>query len=416
MNMTPELTREKGQTIHANGHSTVRRPLDSRLSERIHRVAPSAIRRFFDIAATMENVISLGIGEPNFVTPAPILQAGLESIRQGDTAYTSNAGVLELRESVAEMLHRRYGGPVYDGEKEVLITVGVSEAMYLAMQAILDPGDEVIVPQPCFVSYTADVILAGGTVVDVPTYAANDFVVTPEQIEAAITPRTKALLIGYPCNPTGAVMNRQELTAIARVVEQHDLLVISDEIYDRLVYSNHEHVMFASLPGMAERTIHLGGMSKDYAMTGWRIGYAAGPADLLGAMRKIHQYLIMSAPTAGQAAALVAFTDPAAELAVQEMVASYDARRRLIVNGLNEIGLDCFEPKGAFYAFPSVRRTGMDEHEFAEKLLLEEQVAVIPGSAFGKGGEGHVRCAYAASQENIEIALERMQRFMRRHG
>ena len=344
------------------------------------------------------------------------MQAGLESIRQGDTAYTSNAGVLELRESVAEMLHRRYGGPVYDGEKEVLITVGVSEAMYLAMQAILDPGDEVIVPQPCFVSYTADVILAGGTVVDVPTYAANDFVVTPEQIEAAITPRTKALLIGYPCNPTGAVMNRQELTAIARVVEQHDLLVISDEIYDRLVYSNHEHVMFASLPGMAERTIHLGGMSKDYAMTGWRIGYAAGPADLLGAMRKIHQYLIMSAPTAGQAAALVAFTDPAAELAVQEMVASYDARRRLIVNGLNEIGLDCFEPKGAFYAFPSVRRTGMDEHEFAEKLLLEEQVAVIPGSAFGKGGEGHVRCAYAASQENIEIALERMQRFMRRHG
>jgi aminotransferase len=416
MNMTPVLTREKGQSIPTNGHSTLRRPHNSRLSERIHRVAPSAIRRFFDIAATMENVISLGIGEPNFVTPAPILQAGLESIRQGDTAYTSNAGVLELRASVAEMLHRRYGGPIYDSEQEVLITVGVSEAMYLAMQAILDPGDEVIVPQPCFVSYTADVILAGGTVVDVPTYAANDFVVTPEQIEAAITPRTKALLIGYPCNPTGAVMNRQELMAIAKVVEKHDLLVISDEIYDRLVYGSHEHVMFASLPGMAERTIHLGGMSKDYAMTGWRIGYAAGPADLLGAMRKIHQYLIMSAPTAGQAAALAAFTDPVAELAVQEMVASYDTRRRLIVNGLNEIGLDCFEPKGAFYAFPSVRRTGMDEYEFAEKLLLEEQVAVIPGSAFGKGGEGHVRCAYAASQDNIEVALERMQRFMRRHG
>ena len=416
MTSTPVLTREISKTIPTNGHSTLRRPLNSRLSERIHRVAPSAIRRFFDIAATMENVISLGIGEPNFVTPAPILQAGLESIRQGDTAYTSNAGVLELRQSVGEMLHRRYGGPVYDPEQEVLITVGVSEAMYLAMQAILDPGDEVIVPQPCFVSYTADVILAGGTVVDVPTYASNDFVLTPEQIEAVITPRTKALLIGYPCNPTGAVMNRQELLAIAQVVEKHDLLVISDEIYDRLVYGDHEHVMFASLPGMAERTIHLGGMSKDYAMTGWRIGYAAGPADLLGAMRKIHQYLIMSAPTAGQAAALAALTDPVAELAVQEMVASYDSRRRLIVDGCNAIGLDCFEPKGAFYAFPSVKRTGMNEHEFAERLLLEEQVAVIPGSAFGRGGEGHVRAAYAGSYENIEIALERMHRFMRRHG
>jgi len=410
------MTREASTLLHTNGHSTLRRSLHSRLSKRIHRVAPSAIRRFFDIAATMSDVISLGIGEPNFVTPTPILQAGLESIRQGDTSYTSNAGVLDLRIAVSKMLHRRYDGPAYDPEKEVLITVGVSEAMYLAMQAILDPGDEVIVPQPCFVSYTADVILAGGVVVDVPTYATNDFVLTPEQIEAAITPRTKALLIGYPSNPTGAVMNRQELMAIAQVVEKHDLLVISDEIYDRLVYADHEHVMFASLPGMAERTIHLGGMSKDYAMTGWRIGYATGLEDLLGAMRKIHQYLIMSAPTAGQAAALNALTDPSAELAVQEMVASYDVRRRLIVDGLNSVGLDCFEPKGAFYAFPSVKRTGMDEYEFAERLLREEQVAVIPGSAFGRGGEGHVRCAYAAIQENIEIALERMYRFMQRHG
>jgi aminotransferase len=345
-----------------------------------------------------------------------VLNAGLESIRQGQTAYTSNAGMIELRQAVAEMLARRYHGPTYDPEREVLITVGVSEAMYIAMQAILDPGDEVIVPQPCFVSYTADVILADGAVVDVPTYAHNNFVLTPEAIEAVITPHTKALLIGYPCNPTGAVMNHEELMAIARVVEKHDLLVISDEIYDRLIYGDHQHVMFASLPGMAERTIHLGGMSKDYAMTGWRIGYAAGPADLLGAMRKIHQYLIMSAPTAGQAAALAALIEPNAELAVQEMVASYDARRRTIVKGLNEIGLDCFEPKGAFYAFPSIVRTGMGEHEFAERLLMEEKVAVIPGSAFGKGGEGHIRCAYAASMENIETALERMYRFMRRHG
>lgn len=416
----PSVSTQNGQhtpkTINTNGHSTLRRPLGERLSQRICQVPPSAIRRFFDIAATMDDVISLGIGEPNFVTPRPILEAGLQSMHRGETAYTSNAGTIELRTAISDMLQRRYNGPAYDPEKEVLVTVGVSEAMYLAMQAILDPGDEVIVPQPCFVSYTADVILAGGVVVDVPTYAANDFVLTPEQIEGAITPRTKALLIGYPCNPTGAVMNREELLAIAQVVEKHDLLVISDEIYDRLVYGDHRHVMFASLPGMAERTIHLGGMSKDYAMTGWRIGYAAGPADLLGAMRKIHQYLIMSAPTAGQAAALTALLDPRAEEAVQEMVASYDERRRLIVSGLNEIGLDCFEPKGAFYAFPSVRRTGMDEHEFAERLLLEEKVAVIPGSGFGRGGEGHVRCAYAASKENIEQALERMYRFMRRHG
>jgi aminotransferase len=410
------LTPDRPQPIPANGHSTLRRSLTSRLSERVVAVPPSAIRRFFDIAATMDDVISLGIGEPNFVTPPPMIVAGMESIRQGNTAYTSNAGMIELREAVASMLSRRYNGPAYDPETEVLITVGVSEAMYIAMQAILDPGDEVIVPQPCFVSYTADVILAGGTVVDVPTYASNNFVLTPEQIEAVITPRTKALLIGYPCNPTGAVMNREEMLAIAEVALRHDLIVISDEIYDRLVYGDHQHVMFASLPGMAERTIHLGGMSKDYAMTGWRIGYAAGPADLLGAMRKIHQYLIMSAPTAGQAAALAALTDPTAEDAVREMVNSYDLRRRTIVNGLNSMGLDCFEPKGAFYAFPSVRRTGMDEHEFAERLLMEERVAVIPGSGFGKGGEGHVRCAYAGSLENIEIALERMHRFMQRYG
>ncbi|MBI1298056.1 aminotransferase class I/II-fold pyridoxal phosphate-dependent enzyme [bacterium] len=412
----PVLGEQVRRPIPANGNSTLRRSLESRLSERVVAVPPSAIRRFFDIAATMDDVISLGIGEPNFVTPPPMINAGMESIRQGNTAYTSNAGMIELREAVAEMLARRYNGPAYDPEKEVLITVGVSEAMYLAMQAILDPGDEVIVPQPCFVSYTADVILAGGTVVDVPTYASNNFVLTPEQIEAVITPRTKALLIGYPCNPTGAVMNRAEMLAIAEVAQRHDLIVISDEIYDRLVYGDHQHVMFASLPGMAERTIHLGGMSKDYAMTGWRIGYAAGPADLLGAMRKIHQYLIMSAPTAGQAAALSALTDPTAEDAVLEMVGSYDARRRTIVNGLNSMGLDCFEPKGAFYAFPSIRRTGMDEHEFAERLLLEEKVAVIPGSGFGQGGAGHVRCAYAGSMENIEKALERMQRFMQRHG
>lgn len=407
-------TPETPSLLVQNGTHSTR--WNNRLSKRVQAVPPSGIRRYFDIAATMDDVISLGIGEPDFVTPAPILQGGIASLQKGHTAYTSNAGMLELREAIVRKLGALYGAPAYDPEREVLITVGVSEAMSLIMQAILDPGDEVIVPQPCFVSYTASVLLAGGTVVDIPTCAADDFQVRPEAIEAAITPRTKALLIGFPNNPTGAVMDREGLLAIARIAERHDLIVISDEIYDRLVYSGHQHVMFATLPGMAERTVHLGGMSKDYAMTGWRIGYALGPADLIGAMRKIHQYLIMSAPTMGQEAALVALTDPRVEEYVQEMVASYDARRRFIVQGLNEIGLDCFEPKGAFYAFPSVRRTGMDEYEFAERLLLEEHVAVIPGSAFGVGGEGHVRCAYAASMENIEKALERMYRFMRRHG
>ncbi len=293
-----------------NGHHTPMRPMAGRLSQRVLAVPPSGIRKYFDIAATMEDVVSLGIGEPDFVTPPPILQAGIQSLQRGHTSYTSNSGTYELREAVANNLHRRYGATAYDIEKEVLITVGVSEAMYLAMQAILDPGDEVIVPQPCFVSYTASVILAGGNVVDLPTYASDNFEIRPEAIRAAITPRTKALLIGFPSNPTGAVMDMAGMLEIARIAEEHDLIVISDEIYDRLVYAGHHHIMFAALPGMAERTIHLGGMSKDYAMTGWRIGYAAGPADLIGAMRKIHQYLIMSAPTVGQAAALAGVHRP----------------------------------------------------------------------------------------------------------
>lgn len=414
MTLTPLLAPPTSQV--SNGHARKLRDHESRLSRRVVSVPPSGIRRYFDIAATMEDVVSLGIGEPDFVTPAPILRAGIASLERGNTAYTSNAGMIELRAAVTQKLCDLYAAPPYDPEREVLITVGVSEAMSLIMQAILDPGDEVIVPQPCFVSYTASVLLAGGTVVDLPTYAANNFQVNPAAIEALITPRTKALLIGFPSNPTGAVMDREGLLQIARIAEKHDLIVISDEIYDRLVYGDHRHVMFATLPGMADRTVHLGGMSKDYAMTGWRVGYACGPADLIGAMRKIHQYLIMSASTVGQEAAYVALTDPSVEAYVQEMVASYDARRRLIVGGLNELGLDCFEPKGAFYAFPSVRKTGMNEHEFCETLLREERVAVIPGSAFGGGGEGHIRCAYAASVESIEKALERIYRFMQRHG
>ncbi len=381
-------------------------------SERIATVPPSGIRRFFDIAATMEDVISLGIGEPDFDTPEPIVQAGIEALKRGETHYTSNSGLMELRRALAEHLDRLYG-QTYNPASEILVTVGVSEALYLALAATLDPGDEVIVPHPCFVSYAPEVVFAGGTPVIVPTTVENNFQVTAEDIAAAITPRTKALLIGYPNNPTGAVMSRERLNEIAAVVKQHDLLVISDEIYDRLVYGL-DHVCFPSLPGMYNRTILLQGFSKAYAMTGWRIGYIAAPAEMLGMMRKVHQYTIMSAPSVSQYAALAALRE--GEPYVQEMVAEYDRRRRLIVDGMNEIGLSCFEPQGAFYAFPSIEITGMDGNEFAETLLHEERVAVVPGSAFGEAGQGYVRCSYATAYEKIEKALERLQRFVRRHG
>jgi len=383
------------------------------ISHRVQSVPPSGIRKYFDIAATMKDVISLGIGEPDFVTPAPILQAGIESLQRGETHYTSNAGLLQLRQAIARNLQRLYG-VAYDAEAELLITVGVSEALYLALTAILDPGDEVIVPQPCFVAYTAEVVFAGGVPVVIGTRVEDNFQVTAEQIERALTPRTKALLIGYPNNPTGAVMERPHLEQIAQLAEQHDLLVISDEIYDRLVYGGFQHVCFASLPGMRERTITLGGFSKSHAMTGWRLGYAAAPAELLAALRKIHQYTIMSAPTPSQFAGLEALHS--GEPYVAQMVAEYDRRRRLLVSGLNTLGLDCFEPKGAFYAFPSVARSGLDETTFADKLLDEEHVAVVPGSAFGESGAGFVRLSYATAYEKIEEALNRLERFMRRHG
>ncbi|MCG3208227.1 MAG: Aspartate aminotransferase [Anaerolineae bacterium] len=382
------------------------------ISNRVQQIPPSGIRRFFDIAASMDDVISLGIGEPDFVTPDTILDAGVASLRAGHTHYTSNSGTMELRVAISKHLRRLYGVE-YDPAMEILVTVGVSEAMYLAMTAILNPGDEVIVPQPCFVSYAANVSLANGIPVPIATRVENNFQVTAEEIEAAITRRTKALLIGYPNNPTGAVLERQTLEDIARVVQKHDILVISDEIYDRLIYDT-EHVCFSSLPGMQERTILLGGFSKAYAMTGWRLGYAAAPIEILEAMNKVHQYAIMSAPTTAQDAARIAIEQ--GEEAVEDMRLRYDRRRRLIVDGLNSIGLKCFEPKGAFYAFPSVRGSGMDDAEFAERLLTEERVAVIPGRAFGIGGAGYVRCSYATAYEKIEQALERMASFVRRHG
>jgi aminotransferase len=382
------------------------------ISQRVEAVPLSGIRKFFDIAATMDGVISLGIGEPDFTTPDRVLTAGIESLRRGETHYTSNSGTLEMRQALCGYLRRLYGVE-YDPDHELLVTVGVSEALYLAMTAILDPGDEVIVPEPCYVAYTAEVTFAGGVPVTVPTFAKDGFQVTAEAIAARITPRTKALLIGYPNNPTGAVMSRDNLLQIARLAEQHDLVVLSDEIYDRLVYGV-EHVHFPTLPGMRERTIALSGFSKSHAMTGWRIGFAAAPAELLGAMRKIHQYTIMSAPTTAQAAAVEAMLH--AEDEVAAMRQEYDRRRKLIVGGFNELGLTCVEPRGAFYAFPNIEATGMDENAFADALLHEERVAMVPGTAFGPSGKGHARASYATAYDKIEQALERLQRFMRRHG
>jgi aminotransferase len=382
------------------------------VSKRIQSVPPSGIRRFFDIAATMKDVISLGIGEPDFVTPTPILRAGIHSLRLGDTHYTSNSGTKELREAVAIQMKHLYDVS-YDPEEEILITVGASEALHLALSAVLDPGDEVIVPEPCFVAYTPEVVFAGGVPVTVPTFVQNNFQVTGEEIERAVTPRTKVILIGYPNNPTGAVMSREMLEQVGDVAKKHDLLIISDELYSRLVY-HREHVCVPTLPGLRERTILVNGFSKGYAMTGWRLGYVAAPKELMGAMRKIHQYTIMSAPTMSQAAGLDAVLH--GEFYVKEMVAEYDRRRELLIQGLNSLGLDCFEPQGAFYAFPSVAKTGLDDEKFSEALLLEEKVAVVPGSAFGPSGKGFVRICYATAYEKIELALEHMKRFMRRHG
>ncbi len=385
---------------------------DTYLSSRVAGLKPSGIRKFFDIAATMKDVISLGIGEPDFTTPEPILQAGIESLRSGETHYTSNPGILELRQALAEHLTKMYNVH-YDPVNEIVITVGVSEALYLAMTALLNPGDEVIVPTPCFVSYQAEVILAGGVPVELPSRMENNFALDPQELEAAITPRTKAILIGYPNNPTGAVAPRETLLEVARIAEKYDLIVISDEIYDQLVYGT-GHVCFPALPDMKKRTVLLGGFSKDYAMTGWRIGYAAAPASLIQGINRVHQYTLMCAATTAQIAAMTALK--IGEPYVKEMVAEYDRRRNLIVKGLNRLGLTTFEPCGAFYAFPKVSVTGMDDETFANKLLNEEHVAVVPGSSFGAGGQGFVRCSYATAYEKIEEALFRMERFMRRQG
>jgi aminotransferase len=388
--------------------------LAGRLSERIRTVPPSGIRRFFEIAATMDNVISLGIGEPDFVSPAPIIEAAKRSMDQGRTGYTANLGLIELREAISEEIETLYGVR-YKPATEIVVTIGASEAMMIAMLALLDPGDEILIPEPCFVSYGPTAEFAGGRVVNVPTRADNDFQVTAADIEARLTDRSKVLFLGYPNNPTGAVLRRETLEEIADLVNRHDLFVISDEIYSRLIYgeaNERGHVCLPSLEGLWERTILLNGFSKNYAMTGWRIGYACAPEPILRQMYKAHQYVVMSAPTAGQYGAAAAIRECQDD--VERMRRAYDQRRRHIVDGMRSAGLPTFEPEGAFYCFPDITSTGLTSEDFAQRLLQEEHVACVPGDAFGPSGAGYLRCSYATSMENIEEAVVRITRFARR--
>ncbi|MFO8102287.1 MAG: aminotransferase class I/II-fold pyridoxal phosphate-dependent enzyme [Dehalococcoidia bacterium] len=382
------------------------------VSKRVQSIPASGIRKYFDIMEKMEGVISLGVGEPDFTTPWHVSEAGIYAVEKGYTMYTSNYGIIELREEIARHLYRRYGLE-YDPDTEILVTSGSSEALDLSMRVLVEAGQEVIIPDPSYVAYLPYTILAGGSVVPVPTYVENEFKVRAADIEERVTDRTRVLLLGYPNNPTGTILDKADLQEIATLAKDKNLMVISDEIYDRLVYDG-DHTCLAALLGMRERTVLVNGFSKAYAMTGWRIGYAAAPAYIIEAMMKVHQYVMMCAPIMGQMAAVEALRN--GEGAVRKMVAEYDHRRKVIVEGLNDIGLDCFEPKGAFYAFPSIKSTGLSSEEFTEKLLTEERVAVIPGSVFGDCGEGHVRCCYAVALPDIEEALVRIKRFMARYG
>ncbi len=381
------------------------------ISQSVQTIPSSGIRRFFDLLASMDGVISLGVGQPDFVTPNHIRQAAIKSIEDGETYYTSNYGLVELRHNISRHLDRLYGVK-YDAGTEIIVTAGVSEGLNIALAAIIDPGDEVLSPDPGYVAYLPCVLLAGGTYTQIPTRASDGFTLHPDDLEQRITPRTKALLIGYPANPTGAVLSRKVMEEVARIVEKHNLFVISDEIYDRLVYGT-EHTCFSSLPGMRERTILMGGFSKAYAMTGWRLAYTCARSELTEAMMKVHQYVMMSAPTPAQFAAIEALRN--GEEDVRGMVSEYDRRRQLVVGALNGMGLACVEPRGAFYAFPHIGSTGMNDETFAERLLMEERVAVIPGSAFGEAGAGHVRICYAQRYELLEDAMDRIRRFVDRN-
>ena len=379
-----------------------------KLSTSVQSIAPSGIRKFFDIAAQMDDVISLGVGEPDFITPWSIRESCVYGLERGYTSYTANRGMPELREEISKHYKRRYDLD-YNADKNILVTVGVSEALDIALRAVIEVGEEVLIPEPCYVSYQACTILAGGVPVPVAAKLENEFRITPEELEPHLTPKTKAILIGYPNNPTGAVMSRKDLLKIADFAEKNDLIVISDEIYGDLTYDG-VHECFSALPNMRDRTILLNGFSKAYAMTGWRIGYALGNEDFIGAMTKIHQYTMLCAPITAQVAAIEALKH--GEKYMKKMVSEYDRRRKLIYDGLNKLGLKCFEPKGAFYIFPDITSTGMTAEDFAEKLIRTERVALVPGTAFGKSGTGHVRCSYATSLEKISAALKRIEKFL----
>ena len=379
------------------------------LSPTVRNLKPSGIRRFFDLAAEMEDVISLGVGEPDFTTPWHIRNEGIESLRKGKTWYTANAGLFELKKEISAYVKRKYG-PEYDPKGEVLVTVGGSEAIDLTVRALVSEGDEVIIPQPSFVCYEPIAKMAGGTPVIISTKPENEFRLTTEELKRAITPRTKLLVLPFPNNPTGAVMGREDLEAIADVLRGTDIMVLSDEIYAELTYGE-KHISFPSLDGMKERTILINGFSKTFAMTGWRLGYACGPAPILTQMTKVHQFGIMSAPTTSQIAAIEALKNGDED--VEEMRREYDTRRKLLLAGFRRMGLPCFEPKGAFYMFPDIRKTGMSSDEFCSRLLQEKKVAVIPGTAFGESGEGFVRVSYCYSTAHLTEALKRMDEFLK---
>ena len=383
----------------------------SKLSSRVAKFPPSGIRKFFDLISEVEGVISLGIGEPDFVTPWHIREKAIRSLEDGYTMYTSNSGLSGLREAISSHLESYYGLS-YHPQKEILITVGVSEGLDLAARAILNPQDEVIIPDPSYVSYAPCVLLAGGIPTLVPIFPEDEFKLKAQEVETHITPATRAILLGYPANPTGAVMEKKDLLPIAEVAHSYNLMVISDEIYSQLVYDGVKHTPFALLPGMKDRTILLGGLSKAYAMTGWRIGYACASEEIVAAMTKIHQYTILCAPIMGQKAAIEALQE--GEEDVQQMVKEYDHRRSFLLSGLRDIGLPCVKPRGAFYAFPSIKDTHLSSEEFAQRLLLEEKVAVVPGTAFGERGEGYVRLCYATPFSTLEEALKRIERFVGR--
>lgn len=382
--------------------------MKDKLSKRSSAIPPSGIRKFFDIVTEMKDAISLGVGEPDFDTPWRIREEGIYSLEKGKTFYTSNSGLLELREAICNYQKRRFDLE-YDYQKECLVTVGGSEGIDLALRALINPGDEVLIAEPCFVSYQPCAYLAGATPVAIPLKEENEFRITPEEIEAAITPKSKVIMISFPTNPTGAVMRKEHLEAIAEVIIKHDLIVISDEIYAELTYGS-KHISIASLPGMRERTIIINGFSKAYSMTGWRMGYVLGPEEVVELMTKIHQYAIMCAPTTSQYAALEAANN--CDEDVEMMKRAYNQRRRLMVDGFRKMGLECFEPQGAFYLFPSIKVTGLTSDEFATQLLYDQEVAVVPGTAFGACGEGYIRCSYAYSVDQLKIAIERIGIFV----